>query len=124
MFPTSIKKTLLGTALLSGLFLATPLASAQASDTYDAWAAKVRSKIASQQSYPQIALDKKLQGQVLLLVQMTAKGQLKGATIIETSGHELLDMAALKQVINLKSLPAVPEGLEFDSLLVPVSFTL
>lgn len=58
------------------------------------------------QYYPQEAIAKGLQGEVLVLVIIDENGNITAARIEESSGHSLLDEAALRNVKTIRSLPA------------------
>jgi protein TonB len=58
------------------------------------------------QYYPQEAISQGLQGEVLVLVIIDENGNITAARIEESSGHRLLDDAALRNVRTIRSLPA------------------
>jgi protein TonB len=74
----------------------------------------------SGQFYPQEAIARGLEGEVLVLIIIDESGRVTAARIEEGSGHHILDDAALRAVRSLRSLPAdAPrEGL------LPVRFRL
>lgn len=59
-----------------------------------------------QQYYPQEAISRGLQGEVLVLVIIDENGNITAARVEESSGHPLLDEAALRNVRTIRSLPA------------------
>ena len=59
-----------------------------------------------QEYYPQEAINQGLQGEVLVLVIIDENGNITAARIEESSGHRLLDDAALRNVRTIRSLPA------------------
>jgi protein TonB len=69
--------------------------------------------------YPPEAVARGLEGEVLLLLTLSERGQLVSATIARSSGHALLDQAALDAARRIDSLPGNPR-----QILFPVSFRL
>lgn len=69
--------------------------------------------------YPPEAVARGLEGEVLLLLTLSERGQLVSATIARSSGHALLDQAALDAARSIGSLPGNPR-----QTLFPVSFRL
>ncbi|MDR0529600.1 MAG: energy transducer TonB [Zoogloeaceae bacterium] len=72
--------------------------------------------------YPEIARQNRWEGESLVRIFFSENGAVLAVRIEESSGIPVLDDAALKAARALKSLPA--EGLELDSLLLPVRFQL
>jgi protein TonB len=58
------------------------------------------------QYYPQEAIARGLQGEVLVLVIIDENGNITAARVEESSGHKILDEAALRNVRSIRSLPA------------------
>ncbi|MCL2524057.1 MAG: energy transducer TonB [Betaproteobacteria bacterium] len=56
--------------------------------------------------YPAEAIARGLQGEVLVRLLLTPDGSVEAARVEESSGHRLLDDAALKAVRALRALPA------------------
>ena len=69
--------------------------------------------------YPPEAIAKGLEGEVLLLLTLSTSGQLTGIEIARSSGHALLDQAALDAAGRISGLPGSKR-----QLLFPVSFRL
>jgi protein TonB len=59
-----------------------------------------------QQYYPREAIAQGLQGEVLVLVIIDENGNITAARVEESSGHKILDEAALRNVRSIRSLPA------------------
>ena len=73
-----------------------------------------------QEFYPVEAIRQGIEGEALVLVMLDPNGQVSAARIEESSGHRILDDAALRAVRALRSLPAdVPR-----ETLLPVRFRL
>lgn len=69
--------------------------------------------------YPPQAVAMGLEGEVILLLSLAESGQLVSATVARSSGHALLDQAALDAARNIGALPGNPR-----QTLFPVSFRL
>ena len=72
------------------------------------------------QFYPQEAIARGLEGEVLVLIIIDEGGQVSGARVEQSSGHRILDDAALRAVRSLRSLPADAPR----EALLPVRFRL
>ena len=69
--------------------------------------------------YPPDAVARGLEGEVILLLNLSESGQLVSATIARGSGHAVLDQAALDAARRIGTLPGSPR-----QTLFPVSFRL
>lgn len=75
--------------------------------------------------YPALARERGWQGLVLLRVSVNEKGRVEEIHISESSGHSLLDAAALKAVKDWNFLPARVGQLGFSSQIkIPIRFLL
>ena len=74
----------------------------------------------SGQFYPEEAITRSLEGGVLVLIIISADGQVTAARVEQASGHRILDDAALRAVRSLRSLPADAPR----EALLPVRFRL
>lgn len=92
--------------------------------TAKTWTQAIREQFSEQQRqglfYPEEAIRQGLQGEALVLLVLDEGGHVVAARIEESSGHALLDEAALKAVRRLRTLPADAPA---ESLL-PVRFRL
>ncbi len=76
-------------------------------------------------AFPAEARKARLAGTALLLVQIDARGRPLNVTLQRTSGHAILDMAALRAVRGWRFEPARRDGNPVDARLeVPVRFAL
>lgn len=78
-------------------------------------------------SYPLAARRAHLQGVVILRLRLAQDGRILGVRVSRTSGHDVLDDAALASVRDVGSLPAPPHGVPWDEereLPVPIRFQL
>lgn len=75
--------------------------------------------------YPRLAREEGWQGLVILHVFVGPDGRAGEVEIAESSGHEILDEAALKAVEHWNFLPARAGGLSFSSWIkIPIRFLL
>ena len=86
----------------------------------------VVAKFIEDQRYPSDALARGLEGRVLVTAVIGTDGQVRGAKLAESSGHAMLDKAALDKVLATRNLPVPPvmlRGREF-TLGVPIIFRI
>jgi periplasmic protein TonB len=92
--------------------------------TAKTWTQSIREQFSAQQRdglfYPEAAIQQGLEGEALVLLLLDASGAVAAARIEQSSGHALLDEAALRAVRRLRSLPTDAPS---ESLL-PVRFRL
>lgn len=75
--------------------------------------------------YPEVARRREWEGRVLLKVQVLANGHAATVTLATSSGHDVLDEAALEAVRNWHFVPAKRGGQPVDSwVTVPINFNL
>lgn len=79
-----------------------------------------RRKLAAHVYYPPEAIRLGLEGEVRLLLTLAADGTITDASVAASSGHELLDQAAVHAARALARLP----GTDRRELLLPVMFRL
>ena len=101
-----------------------PVSAVDRKKTAKTWTQAIREQFSEQQRqglfYPEEAIRQGLQGEALVLLVLDESGHVVAARIEESSGHALLDDAALKAVRRLRTLPADAPA---ESLL-PVRFRL
>ena len=64
----------------------------------------------SELKYPQIAIDKNIEGNVLVKFLVTTKGNVENVSVEKSSGSKILDSATIHYVKRLKYLPAQVDG--------------
>ncbi|MBK8286355.1 MAG: energy transducer TonB [Ahniella sp.] len=75
--------------------------------------------------YPTALIRKRLEGDVLLRVDLDAQGLVLGVSVARSSGHRQLDQSARDQVRRWRFRPAEENGSPIaSSVLVPVSFRI
>lgn len=86
---------------------------------HDASLRRAQAALSRHLFYPQQAIAMGLEGEVILLLSLTQSGQLVSAAIARSSGHALLDEAALDAARRIGALPGNPR-----QVLFPVNFRL
>lgn len=89
-----------------------------------AYTEKVRLAVLAQRSYPQRARRKKMTGTVLVTFRVFASGELDSTTVKESSGHDLLDRAALGAVKKAGRFSPFPDEVkkQYWDFEVPIVF--
>lgn len=75
--------------------------------------------LAHEDFYPREAIERGIEGRVVLLLTLTEAGAVAAAEVAGTSGHPLLDAAALKAATRIGALPGGRR-----QVLLPVEFRL
>lgn len=76
-------------------------------------------------NYPAIARSRSWQGKVMLRVKVSAQGSSDGVTVEQSSGHEILDEAAIEAVTKWRFIPAKRGDTPVaSSVIVPIDFKL
>jgi len=73
-------------------------------------------------SYPRSAQRARLEGRAVVTITIDAQGNVTGVKLAETSGHSVLDDAALAAARSLMRLPAAPPELHWTERSVRVPF--
>jgi len=75
--------------------------------------------------YPLLAFKMKIQGKVILVVDVAESGSVNKVSVAESSGNESLDLSALEAVKNWKFTPARKNGVIVGQVVrVPITFSL
>lgn len=104
-----------------------PAAAKQgSSNTYDEAAKATAAYLHNPKpEYPAAAKRRRLEGTVRLKVRVLASGLVQSVDIDSSSGHAILDQAAVEAVQNWRFVPAKREGKPVDSWVqIPLSFNL
>lgn len=83
---------------------------------------KINRQIQREYTYPRSAQRAKLEGRAVVKITIDAKGLVIGVELAETSGHSVLDDAALSAARGLLQLPAAPAELQWTERSVRVPF--
>jgi pilus assembly protein CpaC len=92
-------------------------------DPADTYMRRVQDVIFRSVAYPREAQRANLSGSVALSLHITSDGQLTNVVVNETSGHALLDKAAVYTVKRLAPYPAFPKDLMLKEIWVEVPIT-
>jgi len=86
----------------------------------------ISARIKHFEEYPAIAKRRRWEGTTVLQLRLGPDGKVTDISVVETSGREILDEAAVKMVRKASPLPAPPEGLRGrdQTVLVPIKFKL
>jgi protein TonB len=76
----------------------------------------VRFKIESHKKYPEAARARYIEGRVTLGFVLTAGGRTQAVTVVKSSGHPILDQAAVAAVKDASPFPHPPPGLFKEAL--------
>jgi protein TonB len=82
----------------------------------------VESEVMRHMSYPRAAVLRKWQGKTVVEMQLSPDGSVTQVIVAESSGHAMLDDAALDMVRQSLPLPKPPRGVR--TVKVPVVFRL
>lgn len=86
----------------------------------------VAALVIQDQHYPTEALKRGAEGRVLVVARIGTDGQVRAATLSQSSGNPVLDEAALEKVLTARGLPDPPgmlRGREF-TMEVPIIFRI
>ena len=86
----------------------------------------IRGILKSNQRYPRRAIDRGIQGTVFLAFTVNKNGELEAHKIIETSGHRILDNAAVAMLLKSVPFPSFKDKIKGHRLhmSLPVNFNI
>jgi periplasmic protein TonB len=86
----------------------------------------IQLKIARAKTYPPLARERKQQGKTFLSFKLDRDGKILELSIENSSGHKILDQAAIKAIKEAAPFPNIPASLNknYASLKIPISFIL
>ena len=86
----------------------------------------LRAHIAKHKKYPRIAQRRKMQGEVVIEIQIKGDGSLISKNIQKSSGHKVLDKEGMNMMEKSKPFPVPPEAMKdsVTTVLVPIAFNL
>ena len=86
----------------------------------------VRMKISNTKIYPEIARENNQEGKAILVFKLGENGNIISVSIGDSSGHQVLDRAAIKAVKDAAPYPKIPGKLnrKYVLLKLPISFVL
>jgi TonB family protein len=97
-----------------------------AEDVLQKFLSTVRKRIESEKKYPIAAQKAEIEGYTTVKMTILKDGRLEKAEITKSSGHEILDNAALQSVRNAEPFPPIPEEAKLGNVEVSIRlvFTL
>ena len=86
----------------------------------------LRAHIAKHKKYPRIAQRRKMQGEVVIAIQIRGDGSLVSKKIQKSSGHSVLDKEGMNMMEKSKPFPGPPDTLKnsVTNVVVPIAFNL
>jgi protein TonB len=86
----------------------------------------LRAHIAKHKKYPRIAQRRKMQGEVIIAIQIRGDGSLISKNIQKSSGHSVLDKEGMNMMEKSKPFPVPPDTLKnsVTNVVVPIAFNL
>jgi protein TonB len=86
----------------------------------------ISARIKKFEEYPPVAKRRHWEGTTVVQLRLTAEGKVTDIAVVEKSGYEILDEAAVKMIRRASPLPLPPEGLRGrdHTVLVPIRFRL
>lgn len=100
--------------------------TAEYTSAKNSYFARLMGTLQRNKRYPKEAKKKKEQGTVMLQFSINKRGDVIAANIAESSGHLLLDEAALQMLRKASPLPSIPDSLAQQQLeiTIPVEYSL
>ena len=92
-----------------------------ANDVLQSFARIVRRKIESSKKYPIAAQSAGIEGRVVVRMTLLKDGRLEKAEIAKSSGHEILDKAALQSVRGAVPFPPIPDKVRRNELQMSIT---
>ena len=93
---------------------------------WSSYASSIRDRIGQKKKYPKLAKKKGWQGEALIAFQISKLGEILKVSVESSSGHEILDEAALKAIKKAGPYPPIPNQLNRQAMLLkmPITFIL
>jgi protein TonB len=86
----------------------------------------ISARIKQYEEYPPIAKRRRWEGTTVVQLRLAPDGKVTNIVVVEKSGYEILDEAAVNMIRKASPLPLPPEGLRGrdHTVLVPIKFRL
>ena len=99
---------------------------AEIKNNIDEYSAKITLAIKKQQKYPRMAMNRNLQGSVIIELKFNKDGSITNSKVKKSSGHKILDKEALNMTKRAMPFPVPPKILQSKvfTVVVPITFTL
>ena len=101
---------------------AKPANETVAASVLEAYRQSVSQEVMRHMKYPLVAVKRKWQGKAVVEMQLSDDGSVTRLVVVESSGKEILDDAALEMIRDSLPLPKPPRGVR--TVKVPVVFRL
>ena len=124
MFKKIAQRVLALTVVVAALSFAVPSLEAAAGGDMNSWKRAVAKKVSKKQVYPRSAISKEIEGRAKVRLTVDATGAITAHEIVLETGEAVLDREIPKLVKRLNPLPALPEGRETLSFVLPLNWTL
>jgi protein TonB len=86
---------------------------------------QARSKVGIKPEYPRASVRRGHEGTVIVEADVSSRGTVLAARVVESSGHARLDAAAVEAVKQARFIPAMQDGQSVaDTVRVPIRFRL
>ncbi|WP_417462250.1 energy transducer TonB [Kordiimonas sp.] len=115
-----IKASMLAAALVFG----TSVSHEAFADAMSDWQKAVVHKVAAKQVYPRMAVAQQIEGKAKVRLTVAADGTISHFEIVEPTGEDVLDKSIPKLVERLSPLPALPDGQNELSFMLPLNWSL
>ena len=116
----TLVKTIIALAVAATFFGA----DAASADDMQTWQREVVKKVSKSQTYPRSALAREIEGRAKIRLVVAADGQITESEVVEPTGEALLDNEIPKLLERLNPLPALPDGRENLTFVLPLTWTL
>ena len=86
----------------------------------------ISARIKQYEEYPTVAKRRHWEGTTIVQLRLSPEGKVTDISVVEKSGHEILDEAAVRMIRKASPLPLPPDGLRGrdQTILVPIKFRL
>lgn len=116
--------TLLMAAVALGLVFGVSAPEANAADDMKSWQISLVKAVAKNQRYPRSAIAREIEGRAKVRLVVSADGTITSHEIVQDTGESILDAEIPKLVEKLNPLPALPDGKDSLTFVLPLNWTL
>lgn len=116
--------TLLMAAVTLGLVFGAGAPEANAADDMKSWQISLVKAVAKNQRYPRSAIAREIEGRAKVRLVVSADGTITSHEIVQDTGESILDAEIPKLVEKLNPLPALPDGKDSLTFVLPLNWTL
>ena len=119
-------KSVVAAAFATTLFTGTLVSAPAYADEIKDWKKAIAMKVAKKQVYPRSAINRQLEGDARVEVVIDRSGAMTGYTVVQATGHSILDKEVEKLMKRIDPLPAPPDVVSDDQLsfVLPLSWVL